>query len=203
MDTKELHVISTGRQPFADLAAAMRDIHRFVSCFHLREKTKTAAELMAAIELLQAAGMPAERIVVNDRADVAAAAGASGVHLAYHSLSVSAVKRLFPQLRVGKSVHSEEEAVQAEAEGADYVMYGHIFPTSSKPGLPARGIEALRLLAARVRIPVVAIGGIKPPDAGAVLNAGAAGVAVMSGILEADDPGRAAAAYYDALYREV
>jgi thiazole tautomerase (transcriptional regulator TenI) len=197
---KELHVVSTGRQSLADLAAIARDIRPYVTAFHLREKTKTACELMEGIELLQAAGVPPGQIIVNDRADVAAAAGIRGVHLAYHSLSVSAVKKLFPRMCVGKSVHSEAEAVQAEAEGADYVMYGHIFPTSSKPGLPARGTEALRLLAARVRIPVIAIGGVKPSDVTGILGAGAAGAAVMSGVLEADDPISAAASYHHFLH---
>lgn len=195
MIRKELHVISTGKQSLAELANIAREIHPYVTAIHLREKTKTASELMAGIELLREAGVLSKQIIVNDRADVAAAAGVHGVHLAYHSLSVSAVKKCFPELRVGKSVHSEAEAVAAESEGADYVMFGHIFPTSSHPGIPARGIQALKLLSARVQIPVIAIGGVRTFNVSAIMGAGASGAAVMSGILEAVDPRREAAAY--------
>jgi thiazole tautomerase (transcriptional regulator TenI) len=196
---KELHVVSTGRQPFAELARIAGLVGPYVDAFHLRERTKTARELLDGIRLLTEAGVPAGRIVVNDRADVAAAAGVRGVQLAHHSLDVPAVKRLFPELRIGKSVHSVEEALQAEAEGADYVIYGHIYATASKPGLPARGVVALRRVADSVRIPVIAIGGIKPGSVPEVLRAGAAGVAVMSGLLEAADPVREAAAYHQYL----
>lgn len=197
---RELHVVSTGRQSFAELAGIAGAIRPYVDAIHLRERTKTARELLEGIGLLLAAGVPADRIVINDRADVAAAAGVRGVQLAYHSLEVSAVKRLFPQLRVGKSVHSAEEALQAEAEGADYVFYGHIYATASKPDLPARGIEALRRLTDLVRIPVIAIGGVKPDNVTEVLRAGAAGIAVMSGLLEAPDPLSEAVAYRNYLH---
>jgi thiazole tautomerase (transcriptional regulator TenI) len=200
MAGKELHIISTGDQPLAELVRIAAATHRFAAAFHLREKAKTARELAEGVELLLDADVPPERIVVNDRADVAAAAGVRGAHLAWHSLDVRAVKRLFPQLRIGKSVHSEAEALQAEAEGADYVLFGHIFATASKIGLPARGLEALRLLAARVKVPVIAIGGVTPERVPAVLQAGAAGVAVMSGIMKASDPVRAAQAYYEVLH---
>lgn len=191
----ELHAVSTGRQSFEELARIAGAIRSRVDAFHLRERTRTARELLEGIELLLAAGVPGDRIVVNDRADVAAAAGVGGVQLAYHSLAVPAVKRLFPQLRVGKSVHSLEEALQAEADGADYVIFGHIYPTPSKPDVPARGIEALRGLADRLRIPVIAIGGVKPDHAAEVMRAGASGIAVMSGLLEAADPQAEAEAY--------
>jgi thiazole tautomerase (transcriptional regulator TenI) len=197
----ELHIISSGRQPFNELAAIAGSIHPYMTALHLRERSKTARELIEGIDLLLAAGVPADRIIVNDRADVAAAAGIGGVQLAYHSLDIWHVKRLFPQLRVGKSVHSQEEALQAQDAGADYVIYGHIFATPSKPGIPARGIEALRKLTELVRIPVIAIGGVKPGCVVGVMDAGAAGVAVMSGLLEADDPVNEAEAYYLNLQR--
>jgi thiazole tautomerase (transcriptional regulator TenI) len=196
---KELHVVSTGRQPLAELARIAGLVRPYADVFHLRERTKTARELLNGIRIMTEAGVPPDRIVVNDRADVAAAAGVLGVQLAHHSLDVSTVRRLFPQLRIGKSVHSADEAHEAEAEGADYVIYGHIYATASKPGLPARGIEALIGVMDRVSIPVIAIGGVKPGNVPELLRAGAAGVAVMSGLLEADDPVREAAAYHQYL----
>jgi thiazole tautomerase (transcriptional regulator TenI) len=200
MAGKELHIISTGELTLAELVRIAAATHRFAAAFHLREKAWTARELMEGTRLLIAAGVPPQRIVVNDRADVAVAAGVRGAHLAWHSLDVREVKRLFPQLRVGKSVHDEAEAVQAEAEGADYVLFGHIFATASKPGLPARGLAALQSLASRVKVPVIAIGGVTPERVPAVLQAGAAGVAVMSGIMKAADPVSAAQAYHDVLH---
>jgi thiazole tautomerase (transcriptional regulator TenI) len=191
----ELHIVSTGRQSLAELAGIAGEIHPYVTAFHLREKTKTARELLEGIGLMLAAGVSLGQIRVNDRADVAAAAGVRGVHLAHHSLDIGDVKRLFPGLAVGKSVHSGAEALQAEAEGADYVFYGHIYPTASKPDLPARGIKALGRVSEIVNIPVIAIGGITPPDIAALTQAGASGAAVMSGVLDAEDPLREVQAY--------
>lgn len=191
----ELHIVSTGKQSFKELAGIAAVLRPYVHALHLRERSRTARELMDGIGLLLAAGVPADRIVVNDRADVAAAAGVRGVQLAWHSLDAAMVKGLFPQLRVGKSVHTAEEALQAEAEGADYVIYGHVYATASKPDLPARGTDSLRGVVDRVGVPVIAIGGVKPENVPEILRAGARGVAVMSGILEASDPADAAAAY--------
>lgn len=200
MTGRELHVVSTGRQPLDELARIAGLIHPYVDAFHLRERAKTARELLEGIGMLLAAGVPANRIVVNDRADVAAAAGVRGAQLGHHSLDASDVKKWFPQLRIGRSVHSLHEAVAAEEEGADYVIFGHVYATASKPGSPARGPGELRLLASSVRIPVIAIGGVMPANVADTLEAGAAGVAVMSGILEAADPVSAAAAYYQCLH---
>lgn len=197
----ELHVVSTGRQPFGEMARVAGLIHPYVDAFHLREREKTARELLEGIAMLLAAGVPVDRIVVNDRADVAAAANVRGVQLAHHSLEVSDVKKWFPQLRIGRSVQSLKEAVEAEEQGADYVIFGHVHETASKPGVPARGLEQLRLLASRVRIPVIAIGGVKPANVAETLEAGAAGIAVMSGILGAADPIQEAAAYHRCLRR--
>ncbi|GIO34015.1 MULTISPECIES: thiazole tautomerase TenI [Paenibacillus] len=201
MAGRELHVVSTGRQPLDELARIAGLIHPYVDAIHLREHAKTARELLNGIGMLLAAGVPADRIVVNDRADVAAAAGVQGVQLAYHSLDVTDVKEWFPQLRIGRSVHSLKEAVEAEKKGADYVFFGHVYPTASKPDSPARGLRELKLLASRTRIPVIAIGGVKPANVAETLKAGASGVAVMSGILEAADPIREAAAYHQCLHR--
>ncbi len=123
------------------------------------------------------AGVDPRRIIVNDRADVAAAMYVYGVHLAYHSLDVAQAKAVFPGLAAGKSVHSADEAVLAEEEGADYLIFGHVFPTASKPGMAARGVEALREVIAKVKVPVIAIGGLTPLNAAEVLDAGAAGIA--------------------------
>ncbi len=102
-------------------------------------------------------------------------------------------------MRVGSSVHSIDEVQAAQELGADYVIFGHVFPTNSKPGLESKGINQLELIAHHVSIPVIAIGGIKPIYIKGVINAGAQGIAVMSGVLEAVDPLVAVKEYYQHL----
>jgi len=99
-------------------------------------------------------------------------------------------------LKAGVSVHTLEDALQAEQKGADYVMFGHIFTTRSKPGLSPRGLDALRAVAHTVKRPVVAIGGIHPHNAKDVVEAGAAGIAVMSALFSAENPQKAARSFH-------
>jgi thiazole tautomerase (transcriptional regulator TenI) len=97
-------------------------------------------------------------------------------------------------------VHSIDEVQTAQELGADYVIFGHVFPTQSKPGLVSKGLKQLELVAHHVSIPVLAIGGIKPANVRGVIEAGAQGIAVMSGVLEAEDPLLAVKEYYQAIY---
>lgn len=188
MKTKELHIISTGRQKPEQLADIIARIHFDIDFIHLREKTKTAKEVYEMVELLKSKKVPLSKIIINDRTDVACVSNVKGVHLAFHSLPVEIVKRKFEDLTVGCSVHSLKEAQIAEQQGADYVIFGHVYSTQSKPGLIPKGLEQLRFISESISIPVIAIGGIKPTNSRAVIEAGAQGVAVMSGILEAEDP---------------
>ncbi|MEW9669290.1 thiazole tautomerase TenI [Ammoniphilus sp. 3BR4] len=199
MRNLELHLISNGKQALEQFADVASLVHPIVQAVHLREKARTARELWDGIQHLALRGVPLNKIYLNDRADVAWSAGAKGVQLAYHSLPPAAVKKAFPQLRVGRSVHSLSEAREMEQQGADYVIFGHVFPSGSKPGLEARGVEALAEVAGQIRIPVIAIGGIHPENVKDVINAGAAGIAVMSGILDAGDPLAAAQHYREGL----
>lgn len=145
------------------------------------------------------------RVFVNDRLDVAMAVGAAGVHLAAKSIPVAAARKIVDQvgggLIVGCSVHSLEEAVAAEAAGADYVTFGHIFPTASHPGLPPKGVRQLAQVVEAVSIPVVAIGGMDASNVGEVLATGASGVAVIGAVLEAQDPRAAAERLKEAMAR--
>jgi thiazole tautomerase (transcriptional regulator TenI) len=191
----EFHVISTGQQSNEQLIEIITHIHSYVDAIHLREKKKTAKELTELLSVLITKGVPVEKLIINDRVDVAVVCGAAGVQLAYHSLNVKTVKEHFPSLYVGCSVHSLEEAQEAERDGADYCLYGHIFSTDCKPGLTPRGISELEKIIKQTRIPVVAIGGIKPDNVEYVLQAGAKGIAVMSGVFLADNPVAAARTY--------
>ncbi len=153
------------------------------------------------VELLIDKKVPPSKIIINDRVDVAYISNVKGVHLAYHSLPVETVKLKFADLTVGCSVHSLEEAQIAEQQGADYVIFGHVYSTQSKPGLIPKGLEQLSFISELISIPVIAIGGIKPTNSRDVIVAGAQGIAVMSGILEAEDPLEAVQQYRSYLSR--
>ena len=130
------------------------------------------------------------RLVVNDRLDVAIAARADGVHLRGDSFAAAPSRRLAPPgFLVGRSVHSEAEAIAAEAAGGcDYLLFGTVFPSDSKPeGHGAAGLEALTRVCERVQLPVLAIGGITVDRAPAVARAGAAGIAGISVFSRAAD----------------
>lgn len=201
MPNEKLHIISTGRQEPKKLANILSVIHPEVDFIHLREKMKTAKEIYEIVELLKDKKIPLSKIIINDRADIASVANVRGVHLGYHSLPVDITKKYFADLTVGYSVHSIEEAQIAEQQGADYVIFGHVYSTASKPGLTPRGIGQLRQVSETVSIPVIAIGGIAPENVREVIGAGTQGVAVMSGILEAKDPFEAVQRYRDCLSR--
>lgn len=130
---------------------------------------------------------------------MALAAGADGVHLGQDDLPASAARAVAHDLIIGVSTHGLEQARRAEADGADYVALGSIFPTGSKPSFELVGLDTLRLVRPHVRAPLVAIGGITPERVAPVLAAGADAVAVISAIGMAPDPGAAAAAFLAAL----
>src|SRR5260370_15713825 len=110
-------------------------------------------------QLLKAARGGGARLAVNDRLDVALAVGASGVHLAGQSLPVAAAIQLARgRLVVGRSVHGLAEAQAAALAGADYLTFGHVFPTTTHPGLPPHGLAELRAIVDAVDVPVLAIG---------------------------------------------
>ncbi len=134
--------------------------------------------------------------IVNDHADIAIAADADGVHLGQEDLEPAVVRSLadFADRIIGRSTHSLEQALQAVAEGADYLGVGPVYATLTKPGRPAVGPELVRAVAAKVRIPFVAIGGIDAGNSEAVLRAGAPALAVVRAVYDAHDPAEAARA---------
>ncbi len=177
---------------FINLAAA---VYPLVDYIHLREKHRPALELLDMAKQLLLAGVPASSLVINDRLDVALAAGAGAVQLAWNSLPPASARAAAPGLRLGRSVHSAAEAAEAGRHGADYGLFGHVFPTACKPGQQERGLGLLAEAVRRSRMPLIAIGGIEPGNAAQVIRQGAAGIAVMSGICSTEDPVAAARAY--------
>ena len=157
-----------------------------VDWIQIREKQLSGRELSALVqEAVRVAPAPC-RVLVNDRLDVACAVGAAGVHLTEQSISVAdakqfARKRGLPaSFLVGASTHSLDSARAAADSGADYITFGPVFATPSKAGYGApQGIERLAAVCRSLSIPVLAIGGITPENAGACRSAGAAGIAAI------------------------
>lgn len=154
--------------------------------FQVRDKTLSSRSLMSlAAEVL--AAVPGATVIVNDRLDVALAAGAHGVHLGADDLSVASARRIAPELVIGATCRTADDVARAAGDGATYAGLGPVFATSSKPGLPAPlGVQAVR--AASGALPIVAIGGIDAASAGSVVRAGAHGVAVIGALWRHPDP---------------
>lgn len=124
---------------------------------------------------------------VDDRLDVALATNADGIQLGPEDMPLDLAKSIAPNLIIGASVYSVEEAVEAERLGAHFLGAGSVYPTPSKPEAKVIGIEGLKELIRRVRIPVVAIGGITHSNVKEVLTTGVCGIAVISAVMAADD----------------
>jgi thiamine-phosphate pyrophosphorylase len=167
-----------------------------VDFVQIREKDLGGRALEALVRrTLERARAGQTRLLVNERLDVALTAGADGVHLPAQGLPIAAVRRKVPRrFLVGVSTHSLEEAKRAEAEGADLMVFGPVFETTSKPGAPALGLDRLAEVVRQVKTPVYALGGVGPEQVRAVADAGAAGVAGISTFLTAETLARLLAA---------
>jgi len=188
---------------FAARAQEVLAAHGERVAVHLRGHGLSGAELFALAETMAfAADASATELLVNDRVDIALAAGADGVQLGRRSLPIPAARALLgADAWIGYSAHDAEEAGQSARDGADFVLLGPVYPTASHPDRPALGLDELRRAAETAGIPVLAIGGITPERVPDVLAAGAYGVAVLGGVWRTPDPAAAAAAYLAALER--
>ena len=167
-----------------------------VRLFQLRMKTPDTRkfyDLAAALGLLVRKG--GGTFIVNDRCDVAAAVGADGVHLGQEDLPLADARAILgPGKLIGISTHNLVQATEAEAGGADYIGFGPIFPTTTKENPdPVVSVSGLHEVRTKVRIPIVAIGGITSKNAADVRAAGADCCAVISAVLSAPDPAKAMA----------
>ncbi|PYN34508.1 MAG: thiamine phosphate synthase [Candidatus Rokuibacteriota bacterium] len=168
----------------------------------VREKDLGAAELAVLCRRIRGLTQDTRAfLIVNDRVDVALAVGADGVQRSSTSLTVEDIRAIADKrLRIGASIHSLPDALQAELEGADWLVFGPVYDTPSKRMYgPPQGLDKLARVAAAVRIPVVAIGGLTPERVREVRRAGARGVAVVSSILAADSPADATRRFLEAL----
>ena len=193
--------ISEGRSTVEIVEAA---IEGGVDVVQLREKETDARwRYELGLELRELTADAGVDLIVNDRVDVAEAIGADGVHVGQSDLPVAVARDLLgPDAVVGCSTATVEEALEAEAAGADYLGVGTVYATTSKDVERYKdgvGPERIAEIVDAVSIPVVGIGGITADNAGPVVEAGAAGVAVISEITAADDPEAATAALSDAV----
>ena len=166
-----------------------------VGLVQLREKDLPAAELYAlALRLKDVVGRRA-LLFVNDRVDIALAANADGVQLGENALPLEAARQIAGEssLLLGRSVHSVAGALKAEAQGADLLVLGTIFPTASHPGAVTGGSRIVREVASAVSLPFLGIGGIDATNAGELIAQGAVGAAVITAITTAEYPAAAAA----------
>jgi thiamine-phosphate pyrophosphorylase len=164
-----------------------------VNVVQLREKDLPARELYdLAQRLRQIVGTQA-LLLVNDRIDVALAAGAHGVQLGGTSLPCDVARELAPDLLIGRSVHDVANAATAISSSADLLVVGTMFASRSHPGLTPAGPSLIRKVAALSNVPLIGIGGITAANATQVIAAGAGGVAAITSITMATDPRDAAA----------
>lgn len=175
------------RDPVEVASAAIRG---GADVIQLRDKTgsdrrqlETARRLLP---LTRAAGVP---LIINDRPDLAYISDADGVHLGQDDLPIQETRRLLgPDKLIGRSTHSLDQALAAQAEGANYIGVGPIFPTPTKPNYGSVGTELIKEVAPRIHLPFVCIGGIEPANLDQVIDAGAHCIAVVRAICATDTP---------------
>jgi thiazole tautomerase (transcriptional regulator TenI) len=197
-----LHLISNrARCPLDRFPAVARQaVDGGVDAVHLREKDLPGRELVKAARLLRQAIGDDALIFINERLDVALITGADGLQLGGEGLNPLDVRAICGDtLLIGRSVHDRGGAERATMERADFIIAGHVYPTPSKPDQPGRSPAIISQFARASDLPVIAIGGITPMRVPEVVQSGAHGIAVISGILTAPDPAIAARAYRTAL----
>lgn len=201
-----LHVVTDERPPDAVRSLVEVVLAAGAPCVQVRSKGLSDRILYELVRDVAARCRAAGALcIVNDRADVARAGGADGVHVGADDLPVAAVRALAgDDLLVGATARNAAQARQCHDQGADYVGVGPVYGTSTKEGLPAPlGTDGLAHVAAAVGLPVIGIAGITLDRVGDVLDAGAHGVAVVSAVTAADDPATATRVLLQRITRHV
>jgi thiamine-phosphate pyrophosphorylase len=172
------------------LEVASQVISGGAKIIQLRDKLLSKGELLAIAHQLR--NLCAEHnvlFIINDYLDIALATEADGLHLGQNDLPIKVARQLLPIDKIlGGSVTTEDQAITTEAEGADYIAVGAIYPTTYKETATVLSIERLRQVRQATSLPLVAIGGINRDNAAEVMAAGANSVAVISAVLEAESP---------------
>ncbi|MEI7748159.1 MAG: thiamine phosphate synthase [Chlorobiaceae bacterium] len=187
------------------VAVAEQALKGGAAMIQLRHKRASGSQLFAwAVEIRNQCQKYQALFIINDRVDIAMASKADGVHLGQQDLPALVARKLLgKECIIGISASSLEEALRAEKDGANYIGFGHIYPTLSKEkGFPPLGTEALLNAAAFISLPIIAIGGVSLENASSLISCGATGVAVISAVSRTDDPARAASELVAALKRK-
>ena len=160
-----------------------------IDLLQLRAKNHSPAEIeKLAVELHSITAGRGVPLIINDHPQIARDVPAEGVHLGQDDLPIAAARRIVgPQCAIGKSTHSIDQAIRAFYEGADYIGFGPIFATPTKPDYPPIGLDDIARVHESVRIPIFCIGGIKLNNVTKVLEAGARRIVIVSGLLQAKD----------------
>ena len=190
----QLYVLLDGRESIEQFEQLARQlIEAGVNVLQLRDKRLADRELIdRARRLRKLTQGTSTLLVINDRPEIAALVRADGVHLGQEELSVKDARTIVgPDMLIGVSTHSIEQARQAVLDGANYIGAGPTFPGDTKKFEHFPGVELLRMVAAEIRLPAFAIGGITRENIGEVLAAGFTRVAVSGAVVEADDSSRA------------
>ena len=163
----------------------------------LRDKISTKRRVYEkAVQFRKATRQAGVLLIVNDHLDIAVAVNADGVHLGQSDFPAAVAKRLFPQLIVGVSTHSLQDALKAENDGADYINIGPVFPTRTKKGVERfLGLQMIRTVSQQISIPFTVMGGINAENLDKVLEQGARKVAMITAITMADDISKAVAEF--------
>jgi thiamine-phosphate pyrophosphorylase len=172
-----------------------------IGLIQLRDKLGAKAEILKfAIKLSKQIGSTKTLFIVNDYVDVAVAALADGVHLGQEDLALKQARKILGKDKIiGVSCHNLAQALQAQKEGADYIGFGPLYATATKPGYPGIGLKAAVELKTKIKIPYFAIGNIGEGNIEEIAAFGIKRIAVCRAILEADDPKRAAERLYKKL----
>ena len=178
--------LSQGRSNLEVLRAVIQGGSKIIQ---LREKNYSKRDLYyLALKFREITSKAGVLLVINDHLDIALAVEADGVHLGQKDLPVEVARKLAPELLIGASTHSLEQALQVEKDGADYINIGPIFSTKTKEGVEyALGSEVIREISSQIKVPFTVMGGINQDNIQEVLAKGARRVAMVSAITKAGD----------------
>ena len=178
--------LSGGRSNLEVLQAAIRGGAKIIQ---LREKEYQKRDLYhLALKFREMTAKAEVLLIINDHVDIALGVEADGVHLGQDDLPLPVARHLAPELLIGASTHSLEQALQAEKDGADYINIGPIFSTQTKEGVgDSLGPKAINEIGPQLKVPFTVMGGINEENIHKVLAAGARRVAMVTAITEAED----------------
>lgn len=182
-------------EAFCPVTLAEAALKGGAAMIQLRHKSASGSQLYSwAVAIRLLCHQYKALCIINDRIDIALASKADGVHLGQQDIPAKTARTLLGKTGIiGVSASSPEEAMQAEKDGADYIGFGHIFPTFSKLKLyHPLGTEIMQKTATLISLPIIAIGGINNNNASSLITSGAAGIAVISAVSRAQEPSNAA-----------